>query len=77
MKKLLLLSTLLISFVSCKRCYQCTMTQTVSPTSSGMLPTSVTSEFCGTKKEKDAYIKAGTSTARSGNITVTTKTSCY
>jgi hypothetical protein len=76
MKKLLLLSTLLISFVSCKRCYQCTMTQTVSPTSSGVSPTSVKTEFCGTKKEKDAYIKAGTSTARSGNITVTTKTSC-
>jgi hypothetical protein len=52
------------------------MTQTVSPTSSGVSPTSVKTEFCGTKKEKDAYIKAGTSTARSGNITVTTKTSC-
>jgi hypothetical protein len=52
------------------------MTQTVSPTSSGVSPTSVKTEFCGTKKEKDAYIKAGTSTARSGNITVTTTTSC-
>lgn len=76
MKKLLLLSILLISFASCKRCYQCTYTQTVSPSTSGTPPTSVKSEFCGTRKEKDAFIKAGTNTAYSGNITVSTTTRC-
>jgi hypothetical protein len=76
MKNLLFLSIFLISLTSCEHCYQCTYTQTVSPASSGTPPTSVKSEFCGTRKEKDAFMKAGTSTASSGNITVTTKTSC-
>ena len=68
---------LLILFASCEKCYQCTYSQQTiqAPSISGNI-TRVNSEFCGTKKEKADYEKAGTSTARHGNITVITKNSC-
>ncbi len=76
--KFLLYFIILFSFLntSCKRCYQCTVkyNQTTSPTNLGLNSNSTTTtEFCGTQKEKEAFIKSGnsTTTSNSGNITVT------
>ncbi len=77
MKKTIIVVALLIALSSCKHCYQCKYSQEtiIAPQVSGQV-TFVTSEFCGTKKERDAYIKAGTSTAKSGNVTIKTTTNC-
>ncbi len=83
--KFLLLFIVVLSFLntSCKRCYQCTVKyqQTATPSTLGMNSNSTTTtEFCGTQKEKEAFIKSGnsTTTSNSGNITVTVRitTSC-
>ncbi len=72
----LILST---TFFSCKKCYDCetTIVTTYSPSSALLNSTStkVTNEFCGTKKEKDEYVKnqSNTTTSTSGGIKVTAK----
>lgn len=77
MKKTIIVVALLIALSSCKHCYQCTYSQhtIIAPQVSGQM-TYVSSEFCGTKKEVEAYTKAGTNTAKSGNVTIITKTQC-
>lgn len=77
MKKLTIVLAILISLSSCKHCYQCKYSQhtIIAPQASGQM-TYVVTEFCGTKKEKDAYMKAGTHTAISGNVKIITITSC-
>lgn len=70
---------LLLTSSSCKRCYQCTIKyeQTTTPTTIGMNSSSTTTtEFCGTLKEKEAYVASGTTntTSSSGNISVRVKT---
>lgn len=77
MKKLILLAFMATTFVSCERCYQCKYSQhtIIAPQVSGQI-TYVMTEFCGTKKEKEAFMKAGTNTAISGNVKVITITTC-
>ncbi|MFN7847092.1 MAG: hypothetical protein ACK5P4_07725 [Bacteroidota bacterium] len=79
--KFLLYIIVVFSFLntSCKRCYQCTVKyeQTTTPNTLGLNSTSTTkTEFCGTLKEKDAFVKSGTSNteSKSGNITVRVRT---
>jgi hypothetical protein len=83
MKKIFFLSIAIISFSSCKKCYQCTII--VKTTTTPNLPSAnsygiSTTEFCGTNKEKDEFVKGGTmtTTAYSGNVKVVqeTKTTC-
>jgi hypothetical protein len=76
MKKILLLMFVSLCIISCKKCYQCTTTQTTTPSSSFLPNTTVQTEFCGTAKEMNEYESAGTTTATSGNITVKNTTTC-
>ncbi len=77
MKKSIIVLALLIGLSSCQRCYQCKYSQhtIIAPQVSGQV-TYVMTEFCGTKKEKEAFMKAGTNTAISGNVKVITTTTC-
>lgn len=72
MKQLIIISLMAISFASCKKCYTCSTTVTYYPASAGGTSTSTT-QFCGTAKQKDEYVKSGTSTthATSGGVSVT------
>ena len=79
MKKIFFLSIAIILFTSCKKCYQCTII--VSTTTTPNLPSGnssgmSTTEFCGTKNEKDDFVKGGTmtTTAYSGNVKVVQQT---
>lgn len=83
MKKITIIAISVLSLASCKKCYKCTIsvTTTVTPYVQGANASGFsTTEFCGTNKEKDSYVKAGTSTITSYSgaykSVQVTKTSC-
>jgi hypothetical protein len=79
MKKLIILSLSILSLSSCEKCYQCAVV--ITSTSTPNLPSfnsyaSSVTDFCGTNKEKEAFVRAGniTTTSKSGNYTIVQKT---
>lgn len=81
MKSLLIILGIVVLFSSCKKCATCDVivTQTQNGQTTGSA--TVNTEVCGTARDIEDAEKAGnyTTTAHSGNITITqiTKTTCY
>lgn len=77
MKYLLLFGLLFLSCEKDSGCYKCTITTTTSGTSYASGSQITTIEKCDmSEKDVKTFISASTSSAKSGNITVTSTANC-